>query len=278
MGNYTTLNCTIFTAYQTNFMTPFFDYLKLTIYKFFNYSAGNKIKLAGYTVHFGNISQLKLLYKEIFVKENYKCEISDTPYIIDGGANIGLAVLYFKKHFPRAKIIAFEPNADSFECLKKNVESNKLDGVEIYRAALSDKEGTLTFYTSSDMPSADVGASAVKGHVDHYHSTKGKIIEVTVPCKNLSPFMHRRVDLLKLDIEGSEGLVIKEMADQFNKVDNLIMEYHYQADNADNKLSDILKVIENSGHVFFISLIGRSAQLKKVNSYLIQSKALKNSA
>jgi FkbM family methyltransferase len=256
-------------------MTPFFDYLKLTLYKFFNYSAGNKIKLAGYTVYFGNISQLKLLYKEIFIKENYKCELSDTPCIIDGGANIGLAVLYFKKHFPGAKIIAFEPNAESFECLKKNVELNKLNGVEIYQAALSDKEGTLTFYTSSDMPSADVGASAVKGHVDHYHSDKGKIIEVTVPCKNLSPFMHSRVDLLKLDIEGSEGMVIKEIADHFSKVDNLIMEYHYQADNTDNKLSDILKVIENSGHQYFVSLIGKSVRIKKVNSYLIQSKALK---
>jgi hypothetical protein len=124
------------------------------------------------------------------------------------------------------------------------------------------------------MPSADVGASAVKGHVDHYHSTKGNIIEVTVPCKNLSPFMHSKVDLLKLDIEGSEGLVIKEMAGHFNKVNNLIMEYHYQADNADNKLSDILKVIEDSGHTYFISLIGRSARVKKVNSYLVQSKAI----
>lgn len=266
------VNCIIFTAYQTNFMTPFFDYLKLTLFKFFNYSAGNKTRLAGYTVHFGNISQLKLLYKEIFVKENYKCDLSNAPYIIDGGANIGLAVLYLKKHFPNAKIVAFEPNPDSFECLKKNVAVNKLEGVEIYPAALSDKDGTLTFYTSSDMPSADVGASAVKGHVDHYHSTKGEIIEVTVPSKSLSPFMDRRVDLLKLDIEGSEGAVMKEIAAKFDTVENLIMEYHYQADNAGNKLGDILKVIENSNHVFFVSLIGRSVALKPVNSYLVQSK------
>src|SRR5436309_12099898 len=41
------------------------------------------------------------------------------PIIIDCGANIGLASLWFAKVFPRAKIVAIEPEAGNFEVLKR---------------------------------------------------------------------------------------------------------------------------------------------------------------
>ncbi len=253
-------------------MRQFFEYLQLTLLKFFNISTGNKINLAGYTIHYGNIKYLKLLYKEIFIKENYKCNLPETPYIIDGGANIGLAVLYFKKHYPNAKIIAFEPDMESFEFLKKNIESNNIKGVEIYNTALSDTSGTLTFYTSTEMLVGDVRGSAVLEQINTHIGTTGELKEVTVPCEKLSVFINKKVDLLKLDIEGSEGKVFQEIGDKFGMIENSIMEYHYQSNNSENKLSEILKIIENQNHEYHISAIDKSTEIKSVNCYMIKSK------
>src|SRR5262249_62206976 len=53
------------------------------------------------------------IYDQIFVREIYRFESSDdAPFIIDGGANIGASVLYFKKLYPKSRIIAFEPDPE----------------------------------------------------------------------------------------------------------------------------------------------------------------------
>ena len=250
------------------------EFWKLRFLKIFNISVGNKIKLAGFTVHFANIKQLTLLYKEIFIKHNYQCDFSKSPYIIDGGANIGLAVLYFKRFYPDSKIVAFEPNPESFEYLKKNVESNKLQDVELHNAALGSETGNILFYTSTDMPTADIGASAIRQHVNFHHSHKGKIIEVSVPCLKLSSFINKKVNLLKLDVEGSEGQIIREVNENFSKVENSIMEFHYHTDNPDNSLADILKVMESNNHMYYLSPIGRSTEVRNTSGYIIKSKKI----
>jgi FkbM family methyltransferase len=255
-------------------MSKFVDYLHLTLLKFFNASNKSKIILAGYTIHYGNIKYLKLLYKEIFIKENYKCQLPDEPYIIDGGANIGMAILYFKKKYPKAIIKAFEPDIESFNFLKKNIESNNIQGVELFNAALSDNSGTLKFYRSSEMLNADVRGSAILEQVSTHFGPSDKLIETTVPCEKASTFIDQKVDLLKIDIEGSEGKVLKEIGNKFNMVQNVIMEYHYQSDNSENKLSDILKVIENNDHEYHISAIDKSTEIKSVNCYMIKSRKI----
>lgn len=251
------------------------EFWKLRFLKIFNISLGNKIRLAGFTVHFASIKHLTLLYKEIFIKHNYKFDFSKAPYIIDGGANIGLAVLYFKRFYPDSKIVAFEPNPESFEYLKKNVESNNLQDVELHNAALGSKTGNILFYTSTDMPTADIGASAVRQHVEVNHSHKGDIIEVSVPSLKLSSFVNKTVNLLKLDVEGSESSIIREVNEGFSMVENSIMEFHYHIDNPDNSLADILKIMENNNHMYFLSAIGRSKELRNSSGYVLKSRKIK---
>jgi len=149
--------------------------------------------------------------------------------------------------------------------LRKNVENNNLESVVIFNTALSGQDGTLTFYTSSDMQSADIVASAVKDHVDYHHGEIGEINEVTVESKALSPFIDKKVDLLKLDIEGSEGIVFKELKDRFSLIQNCILEFHYQYENSNNYLSEILSALESNNHIFNVELIGNAKELKRVN-------------
>ena len=258
-------------------MRQFFDYLHLTLLQFFNITSKNKIRLAGYTIHYGNIKYLKLLYKEIFIKENYKCQLSNEPYIIDGGANIGMAILYLKKQYPKATIKAFEPDQESFDLLKKNIETNHIDNVELFNAALSDTNGTIKFYLTTGMLEGDVRGSAVLEQINTHLKSSEELQEVTIPSKKVSDFIEEKVDLLKIDIEGSEGKVLKEIDKKFSLIENSIMEYHYQSDNSENKLSGILQIIENNNHEYVISKIDKSQDIKSNNCYMIKSKLVENS-
>jgi hypothetical protein len=61
------------------------------------------------------------VFTQIFMRGELDITFRKEPgYVIDGGANIGLAALYLKNKYPRAKIIAVEPERSNFELLKKN--------------------------------------------------------------------------------------------------------------------------------------------------------------
>lgn len=81
-------------------------------------------------------------FKEIFVDEIYKFQAqSDTPYIIDCGANIGMSCLYYKKLYPNSKILAFEADKHIANVLKQNMKTNHLNDVEIIDKAVWINEG-----------------------------------------------------------------------------------------------------------------------------------------
>src|SRR5262245_14044738 len=61
-------------------------------------------------------------YQQVFVKREYDFEVAREPrVIVDAGANIGLAAVYFASRFPRARILAIEPEDDNFTLLERNV-------------------------------------------------------------------------------------------------------------------------------------------------------------
>ena len=61
-------------------------------------------------------------YIDIFEKDtlHFKTD-KDDPLIIDCGANIGMSITYFKRLYPKSKIIGFEPDPKIFETLKKTL-------------------------------------------------------------------------------------------------------------------------------------------------------------
>lgn len=67
----------------------------------------------------GKTSDARLLYS-IIVSRAYDLEgLTKVRTILDAGANIGLATIYFAKHFPEAKITSIEPETSNFILLKK---------------------------------------------------------------------------------------------------------------------------------------------------------------
>lgn len=84
----------------------------------------------------------------MFVEQEYAFEpATPTPRIIDAGANIGMATLFFKTMWPEASVDAFEPSPASFRLLERNVTDNRLTNVRLHAAALAGRSGQVSFFT-----------------------------------------------------------------------------------------------------------------------------------
>jgi len=137
-----------------------------------------------------------------------------------------LATLYFKSIYPKAKITAFEPMPDNAHYFLKNVQTNALTGVKLVQTALGNtKRGentTTTFYTSGE-GEPSWGNSTVRENV-HSESTR----KIQVPVTNLSKYITKKIDFLKMDIEGAEVEVLEEVGANIKKVGELVIEVHNQ--------------------------------------------------
>ena len=197
------------------------------------------------------------MYKEIFQEEiyNFKAE-TRSPFIIDGGANIGLASIYFKQKYPRAEIIAFEPDKEIAEILRSNLNQLGLHDVIIEQKGLWEEKTELLFNSEG----ADAGLIDESGA----DKTDSQTIEV-VP---LSEYINRRVDFLKLDIEGAETKVITEIKPKLKYVERIFIEYHSFIGQPQT-LNEIIDILREQGFRLYIKSPGIKSKspFMKINTY-----------
>src|SRR5579872_5565430 len=102
------------------------------------------VNVMGHPMHGLDPGTMRGLFREIFLRQDYRCDFSDdAPVIVDCGANIGFAVLYFKVMFPRSTVYAFEPSPEAFRLLSLNIAANHLSDVKVFNTALSDRIGDI---------------------------------------------------------------------------------------------------------------------------------------
>lgn len=205
--------------------------------------------IASFTIFYSNLAELYALKKEIFINEEYKTKLNKpNPLIIDCGSHIGLSILYFKKLYPQAKIIGFEPDPVNFEILQKNIAVNTPQNVTAIQAALAANEGAVTFYKTSD---PDKNFSWHNTTAVDFQRTGSEA--TSVPAVKLSNFLNQPVDLLKMDIEGSELEVLQEIKEKLGNIKQIILEYHGLPQPKNNRFSDVLKIIKkNSSNVIVL--------------------------
>ena len=199
-------------------------------------------KIENFEIAYFNKKELKLLEKEIFFNEIYEIELdNNTPEIIDAGAYLGLASIYFKKQYPNAKILAFEPNPNILPLLQENIAINNLKGIRIENYALGKKDSLRDFYIDS----SGNNSFSTSGFIKNTWNGKQKTIPIEVRVTKLSEYINKDIDLLKMDIEGAEREVLEELRDsgKLNFIKNIIFEFHPSKKNTLDYLKSIL--IEN---------------------------------
>ena len=249
----------------------FLAYLKITIKYFLSRWISFKSEVfLTYKVEVIDYALFYEIFRQIFVRQSYYFQTNNpTPFILDGGGNMGMSVLYHKFLYPDSEIIVFEPSENILPTLKANISKNNLKLVNLIEAALSNVDGKQEMY--------DRGIGACGDTLEKTLLRDAKIDVAAVPkeisTKALSPFVTKKVDFLKLDIEGSEGLVVKELADsnKLTMIERLSMEYHYYPENKNNSLPELLQNLEKNNHgyqIFLEQINPESTQgLEKDNSY-----------
>lgn len=174
-------------------------------------------------------SDLPIFY-QVFCDLQYDISffLDFTPMsIIDAGANVGYASLYFSNQYPQAKIISIEPELKNFEQLKMNTVAypniksvqggvwnqsgwahikNIQEADASFEIEVDDKEGTNTFKTFSILDIMKMGG-------------------------------FNSIDILKMDIEGAEYFVFSENPESWLKHTKcIVIELHDHLQPGTSKL------------------------------------------
>jgi FkbM family methyltransferase len=195
----------------------------------------------GYEVHFFDYHVFATLFEELYVAEVYYFSTtSPEPLIVDCGSNIGLAVLYFKRLYPKCRVIAFEPDRATFEMLERNVRANNLADVTLVQKALYDSVGSVPFFISPEQP----GLLVQSTRKENLASSQ----ETMVETETLSTYLSEPVDFLKMDIEGAEDHVLKDLNEtgKLALVREIVLEYHHHLTPREDKLGVFLKTLEQT--------------------------------
>lgn len=195
-------------------------------------------KLQKFVVFYNNSQEYHLLKKEIFTQDLYHFETSAAqPIIIDAGAHIGISTLYFKQLYPGAKIIAIEPNPQSFKLLERNIFENQLDDITTIQAALSDHSGEITLYLDE---TAEEWHSVASIHYGSWVGTQ-KSKEIVVQAFSLSEFVNQPIDFLKMDIEAAEQNVLMSSPESMPLIKQMIIEFHSHKSQSLQMMVDFLE-------------------------------------
>jgi FkbM family methyltransferase len=168
----------------------------------------------------GATSDITCLEK-VFVHQDYKSPFPIDPrVIVDAGANIGMATLYFAQEYPKAKIIAIEPEPSNFKILEWNCAG--LPNVVLVEGALWRESRALVIQDERAEKWAFSVAESATGAPAHSQQIKA----VTIPGL-LRDFGIERIDILKLDIEGAERELFAAGAESWlGSVGQIVIELH----------------------------------------------------
>lgn len=113
--------------------------------------------------------------------------------VADVGANLGYYALLFAAAVgPAGRIACIEPEPDNLTELRRNLEGNRLRQAEIFPVAVGASSGTVSLRAGINGAVAEDGSG-----------------EIQVPLRTLDELLAgRRVDFIKIDVEGYEGQVL----------------------------------------------------------------------
>jgi FkbM family methyltransferase len=212
-------------------------------------------------------------YTDIFLKLIRKVNV-----FYDIGANIGYYSLLAAMENPDIEVVAFEPASGPLHYLKENVRINNFNNIEVEDVALSEKNGSITFfeiknkkYTYLEHNLAGEGNAGSK-------TKKRNFVPIEVKTKTFNEYVsdknQENIDLVKLDTEGTEHLILKnadiileQMKPIFicetlfdtieSNLESIFLKYNYEFYNHTetglNKVSSIIRDKDNGvRNCFFV--------------------------
>jgi FkbM family methyltransferase len=200
------------------------------------------IRLLDYNLQYSDLLSFCPQWHDIFVKRALDFQTSaPSPRILDCGANVGLASLFFRCRYPTARVTAYEADPALFALLRANLAASGAADVETTHAAVWTSTGRLSFRCEG----SDSGMiESLPGLVD------GR--STTVPSVRLREVIEREtIDLLKLDIEGAEHAVLIDCEPVLDRVSAIVMDLH-EFDPTARQAPRVLECLSRAGFVYAV--------------------------
>jgi FkbM family methyltransferase len=201
-----------------------------------------EIQLMDYRIKYLDLMSVCPGFHDIFVQDAVDFHsASPAPRILDCGANIGLASLFFRRRYPQARITAYEADPALCALLAENLRANRAPDVEVVNAALWTTTGEIAFQCEggdsgmvSGLPGAAPGPT------------------VAVPALRLRDILASEVvDLLKLDIEGGEDAVLADCEPVLDRVRALVLDLH-EFNPDDRQAPRVLERLTRAGFAYAV--------------------------
>ena len=156
------------------------------------------------------------------------------PRALDLGANIGMWGLWFHGRFPGARVIALEPDPYNVARHRRQIELNGLaESWQVIEAAAVTSDGPISFTVGQ----------ATTGRVAEADETGA----ATVPGRDVFGLLEG-IDLLKIDIEGSEWPILADPRVADLQVPVVTVEYHAHGAPAGDPVEAVRTALERAGY------------------------------
>jgi FkbM family methyltransferase len=165
------------------------------------------------------------VFEQIFIEQEYSClrELNEPSVVLDLGANVGFSAAYFLSVFPKARVLAVEPDERNLEICKVNLSPYGERARLLYGAVWS-RPATLRVLKSTFRDGREWATQVVELIEEEQPSIGvqawdvGSLIDMSGGSS---------VDLLKVDIERAELSVFGESAGSWlHRVRNICIEFH----------------------------------------------------
>src|SRR3990170_1926947 len=154
-------------------------------------------------------------FYEKYETELFKRLVKNGMVVVDVGANVGYYTLLAARLVgDEGKVFAFEPDPYNYNLLCKNIEVNGYGNVIPVQKAVSSKSGKRKLFLDKSNLG---GHSLSEANVD-------KSASITVEVTSLDDYFKNtdyKIDVLKMDVQGSEMEVLEGMTNTINQNDNL---------------------------------------------------------
>ncbi len=169
------------------------------------------------------------IQKQIYFFGRYEIEKNQTKFwkkylragmiVLDIGANIGYYSLMAAKRVKGTGLVySFEPVTDTFIKLNKNIHLNQFQNIKVINKAMSDTTGIIEIFTADV---ENTGTASFSEHT-HFSGVREKVETITGDDFFLDEET-KRLDLVKIDVEGAEMKVLKGMIKTLRKFKPLVL-------------------------------------------------------
>jgi FkbM family methyltransferase len=217
------------------------------------------------------VSRIERVSESPFRRVISEIDKTNVSVVIDVGANIGQFGIDIRRYGYRGRIISYEPVKNTFSLLLKTIPKHQpWDAIQLGLGSIETTE-VINVSGNSGLSSSLLKMKSV--HVDNFPKSatvSSESIQIsTIDCQLSNLGVSPEDIMLKLDVQGFEGLVLRGAVNSLSKIPLCFLEVSLRPlYEGEMTLLPILSLLQESGHEVvevFRGIKGKNGQLMQLD-------------